>query len=175
MSEPAEMWQQVADNFERHHGSISDDQWDAATPCTEWTVRDLVGHAVGVQAFFGGGLGSTAGADADWSTIKSSMETALSAPDALEGNAVLPGLGTMPKQQVIGIAIGDLLIHSWDLARALGRDEQLPAEAVEATLAGLKSMPEAFLRDSGRFGPAVSVAEGASAQEQLLGYAGRQP
>ena len=175
MSGPIEIWQQTADNFDRHHAAISESQWDASTPCAEWSVKDLVGHAVGVQAFFGGGLGSTAGADADWPTVKQSIESALEDPAALEGNAVLPGLGTMPKHQVLGIAIGDMLIHSWDLARALGRDEELPAEAVEATYTGLKNFPPAFLRDSGRFGAEVPVDEGASTQDKLLGFAGRQP
>ena len=27
--------------------AVTDDQWDAPTPCREWTVRDLVNHVVG--------------------------------------------------------------------------------------------------------------------------------
>ncbi|MGZ4504808.1 MAG: maleylpyruvate isomerase N-terminal domain-containing protein, partial [Nocardioidaceae bacterium] len=26
---------------------VRPDQWDAPTPCTEWSVRDLVNHVVG--------------------------------------------------------------------------------------------------------------------------------
>jgi uncharacterized protein (TIGR03086 family) len=103
------------------------------------------------------------------------MDAALAEPGALDGNAVLPGLGSMPKQQVIGIAAGDMLIHSWDLARALGRDDTLPSEAVEAVYAALQSIPSDFLRAAGRFKDPVEVPDDASTQDKLLAYAGRQP
>ena len=102
MSGPVEMWQQAAGNVDRPHAAIAEEQWDAPTPCTDWKVRDLVEHVVGGQAFFGGGRGSTAGAGDGWPAVRSGMDAALSDPSALEGNAVLPGLGSMPKQQVIG-------------------------------------------------------------------------
>jgi hypothetical protein len=44
MSGPVEIWQQAAGTFDGHHAAIAEDQWDAGTPCTEWTVRDLVEH-----------------------------------------------------------------------------------------------------------------------------------
>ncbi len=42
MSGPGDVWKQAADNFDRHYHAIGDDQWDAATPCGDWTVRELV-------------------------------------------------------------------------------------------------------------------------------------
>ena len=81
----------------------------------------------------------------------------------------------MPKHQLLGIAVGDLLLHTWDLARATGGDETLPAEAVEAVLMGFRRMPEPVLRSSRMFGPAVEVADDAGEQDQLLAFTGRQP
>lgn len=175
MSGPIDIWKQAADNFERHHGSITDEQWSASTPCEEWSVRELVDHAVGVQVLMGGALGGTAGEGSDWATARASLEAALTAPDALDGSIDHPAMGQMPKHQVLGIAIGDLLIHSWDLARSIGADEILPAAAVEATAMGLGNMPEEFMRAPGRFGAVVEIGDDASAQDRLIAFAGRRP
>src|SRR5581483_5764744 len=45
-----------------------------------------------------------------------------------------------------GRLIGDLLIHSWDLARSIGADEALPPDAVEAITIGLHHVPPDLLR-----------------------------
>ncbi len=172
---PVDIWQLAAENFDRHYHAITDEQWDAATPCDEWTVRALVDHAVGVQALMGGALGGTAGEGADWDTVRASMAAALEQPDALEGNITHPAMGEMPKHQVLGIAGSDLLLHSWDLARAVGGDESLPAAAVEAVSMGLQRMPAEFMRAEGRFGAEVDVGADASAQDRLLAFSGRRP
>ena len=78
-------------------------------------------------------------------------------------------------QQVLGLLVTDLLVHSWDLARSIGADETLPPEAVEAALMGLQRMPEQMLRGDAMFAPAVEVADDASPQDRLIAFAGRQP
>ena len=175
MSGPIEIWKQAADNFSRHHAAVTDEQWNASTPCNEWTVRELVDHAVGVQTMMGGALGSGAGEGSDWETVKAGMAAALDAPDSLEGTIDHPAMGEMPKHQVLGIAGSDLLLHSWDLARAISGDETLPAEAVDAVLMGLQRMPAEFTRSPGRFGDEVEVGEDASAQDRLIAFSGRRP
>lgn len=55
-----DLWRQAADAFDQRYNAIGDDQWQQATPCTEWQVRQLVDHAVGVQQSLGG---NTVGAD----------------------------------------------------------------------------------------------------------------
>ncbi|MGZ0178937.1 MAG: hypothetical protein ACKVIQ_18885 [Acidimicrobiales bacterium] len=79
------------------------------------------------------------------------------------------------KQGVAGLIIGDLLFHSWDLARSIGAGKKLPAGAVEAKLRGLGRLPEEMLRSDTMFGPAVEVAADASPQDRFLGFVGRQP
>jgi len=86
----------------------------------------------------------------------------------------VPEFGDMPKHQMVGILIGDLLIHSWDLARSIGADDTLPPAAVEATMMGLSRFPEEQMRGS-MFGPAIEVPDDASAQDKLIGFVGRQP
>jgi len=76
--------------------------------------------------------------------------------------------------------IGDLLIHSWDLARSIGADETLPPDAVEAATIGLHHVPPALLRGTNplgakMMGPAVEVPDEASAQDKMLAFTGRRP
>ena len=81
----------------------------------------------------------------------------------------------MPKQGVAGLVIGDLLVHTWDLARSIGADDTLPEAAVESTLMGLQRLPDEMLRGETMFGPPVDVADDASAQDKLIAFVGRQP
>ena len=73
------------------------------------------------------------------------------------------------------IGTGDVLLHTWDLARATGQDETLDAVEVERMLAGMASIDEAMLRNSGHYGPRVEVSDDASAQDKLIAFIGRQP
>jgi uncharacterized protein (TIGR03086 family) len=72
------------------------------------------------------------------------------------------------------ILIGDVLVHTWDLARAAGLDEKLPPDEIEKGLDAFGAMGEA-VRTAGVFGPAVEPPAGADAQTRLLCYTGRDP
>jgi uncharacterized protein (TIGR03086 family) len=85
-------------------------------------------------------------------------------------------LGQMSAEQFIaGPAIGDALIHTWDLARAIGADDTLPETACRIQLKMIKAIPEEFLRQPGRFDAAIEPPAGADAQTLLLCYSGRRP
>ena len=168
------MWNDVAETFQASYDAIGD-SWESQTPCGEWTVRQLVDHAVGVQANFGSSLGAQSSDGDDWPTVKAAMQAALNDPEALTGTTEHPAFGEVPKARIFGIGISDLLLHSWDLARAIGADESLPADAVAASLEGLQQLPPEVIRAEGRFGEAIAVADDADLQTQLLGFSGRQP
>ena len=89
-------------------------------------------------------------------------------------SASVPGpFGPMPAEQLIGRFVAtDLLVHTWDLARAVGGDETLPTDVVENAYSGLKPM-EAMMRRPGVFGPAVPAPEGADLQTEFLCFLGR--
>jgi uncharacterized protein (TIGR03086 family) len=175
MDDAAERWRQSADAFEQRFRAIAGSQWSAATPCTEWTVRDLVDHAMSVQAHFGGLIGVQVPDGAEWPTIRQAMDAVLADAAALEGSVAVPGLGDMTKAQVLDICAFDMLVHTWDLARATGTDERLPPAVVEACHAWLQTLPAEILRSPGRFAPAVPTTGDADAQTQMLAFAGRRP
>jgi uncharacterized protein (TIGR03086 family) len=68
----------------------------------------------------------------------------------------------------------DLLVHGWDIARATGQDETLPADEVSRVLADAQNLSE-NLRLGGVCGPEVPVPPDASDQDRLLGLLGRTP
>jgi uncharacterized protein (TIGR03086 family) len=173
MTEQATVWRLTADKWTEVADAIGEDDWAKPTTCDEFTVRELVDHAMHWQAMGGGILGAgTAPGDA-WTDVRPALSAALEDPSNLEGAA--EAFGGMPKQQVLGLLITDLLVHSWDLARSLGVDDTLPPTAVEAALIGLQRMPEEQLRSGGMFAPAVEVADDATAQDRLIAFTGRQP
>jgi uncharacterized protein (TIGR03086 family) len=175
VNNPGGLWQQAADNFERHLSSIADDQWDDGTTCDGWTIRDLVEHTLQWQRRALSLLGDDIDPGAGWDDIRSAAVAALADPSCLEGSVDTGPGQSMEKHQVFGFALGDLLIHSWDLARSLEADQTLPAEVVEAVQLGLDRVPEEMMRAPNMFGPAVEVPADAGAQDRLLAYAGRQP
>jgi uncharacterized protein (TIGR03086 family) len=69
----------------------------------------------------------------------------------------------------------DQLVHTWDLAVAIGADRRLDPEQVEACVAMfLPQMPD-IGRAAGLVGPEVPIAPDASPQDRLLGAMRRQP
>ena len=170
----AKMWQDVAEAFQERYDAIGDN-WEAQTPCAEWNVRQLVDHAVGVQVNFGGSVGLEASEGADWPTVKAGMMATLADPENLAGTTNHPAFGEVPKARVLGIGISDLLIHAWDLGRAVGFEGELPADAVAAAYEGLQQLPPEVIRAPERFSEPIQVSDDADMLTKLIAFSGRQP
>jgi uncharacterized protein (TIGR03086 family) len=82
--------------------------------------------------------------------------------------------GTMPGDVALRIAAADLLVHSWDLARATGQRVDAPKEFVEAVTPFFQEFVGPELRDGDLFAQAVEPREGATPLERLANLAGRQ-
>jgi uncharacterized protein (TIGR03086 family) len=78
------------------------------------------------------------------------------------------------KQIVSSIVVHDLLVHTWDLARATGGDEHLDPALVEHTLASMEPLDDA-LRGHGAFADKLPAPDDADEQTKLLCFLGRQP
>ena len=160
--------------------SVPPEAWDSPAPCEGWRARDVIGHLVGWIP--GTVLGGTwiDGADADldpvgaWHALDDALQSALDDPASREVELDLPP-GRMSRDRAIDmICTSDVLIHTWDLARATGLDARLLEDEVAAMLAGIAPMDEA-LRASGHYGPKVAVPDDADDQTQLLAFLGRHP
>ena len=172
-----EIWQQVADRWTEVYAQVGDDQWDNQTPCADWTVRELVDH-LQWHAKALTMLGADTRSGDGWNEIRAAFDAVLADPSNLEGTA--QEFGGMPKPDLAAFLIGDRLIHTWDLARSIGADETLPADAVGATMAGLQHAPREFLRSPNplgihMMGHPVEAPVDASDQDKMLAFSGRQP
>ena len=70
--------------------------------------------------------------------------------------------------------LGDVVVHTWDLARATGLDETLDADIVHDMLVGMEPLDD-MLRASGQYGPKVEVGADADEQTRLIAFTGRRP
>ena len=184
--EPLTALRAATDAFTAVIHQVGDDQWNAPTPCDDWTVSDLVSHVVGGNAMLAGApredtgpflAGLPLGDDpvATYEAGAAAQIAAFEADGALE-QVVCHPMMDMPGSQAIEFRVGDLTLHTWDLARAIGADETLPPELVVEVYERMAPMAE-VLATIGIFGEGASgsVAEDAALQAKLLDITGRRP
>ncbi len=179
MNPMIQAWKNVAQGFADQLAHVTPDNLEARTPCDQWCVSELIDHAMGAQVMVPGALGTELSTDlgddraAGWAALMGQIEATLSADGAME--TVIPGpMGEAPAGQSMGIPTMDLLVHTWDLGKSLGNEPVLDEAAVAHALGALQPM-DAMIRGTGMFGPKVEVPEGASVQDQLIAFTGRQP
>jgi len=163
--------------------NIRPDQWSAPTPCTDWTVRQLVNHLIGMNRVFAALLADQpppprpsadhveddpAGAYRD---SAAALRAAFGRPGVLERTYHGP-LGTATGAERLQIRLYDLLAHGWDLAQATGQPAGLPDDLAEQSLAFARTQLTEQARP-GRFGPAQIAAEQAPAIDRLAAFLGR--
>ena len=182
MSEVIERYPGLAEQFGARVEATPDEKWAAPAPCEGWTARDVVAHVVGSQraivAGVRGGESEPVGDDEDpkelWRTAYAAAKEALAEPGALEKQVSSP-MGPMAIEMMLGRLLAtDVLVHTWDLARAVGGDERLDQDAVGHAYEGLKPM-DAMLRRPGVFADKVEPPEGADLQTEFLCFLGRRP
>jgi uncharacterized protein (TIGR03086 family) len=79
-----------------------------------------------------------------------------------------------PLQNLVDGLMRDNVIHAWDLARAVGGDERLPADLVAAATDAMALVTPA-MRRPGSYGPELPTSADADAQTRLLALSGRVP
>lgn len=176
-------------NFLSLEADIGPDEMSLPTPCEDWNVSDLLWHVARASemavALLNGASQSEASQlfDAEVpSDLIEECHRALNAQLLAMEKAtdldqiVHHPIGDIPVRQLIDFRITDLTLHAWDLARALGVDEDLPDQLVEHVYGVLQPM-ETFIGETGVFGagPSAELGPDASAQDRLLDLAGRRP
>lgn len=174
--------------FDRRVRKVTPEQWDNPTPCTEWTVRDLVNHLVSEQLWapwlLGGATldevgdrfdGDQLGADpaAAWAQASAAARQAWDREGATTGEVNVTG-GVIPAEDYGWQMTLDLAVHAWDLARGIGADATLDPDLVEAVHTVFAPQVKA-VQGLGIFAPPQPVAEDADLQTRLLAELGRTP
>ncbi|MGH3157705.1 MAG: TIGR03086 family metal-binding protein [Streptosporangiaceae bacterium] len=160
--------------------------WTASSPCPGWTAADVITHVTGnVHAFIntvgdgadGGGQQEPAAGPEDmaerWTRAEAAADRVLGACD--DPAAILPmllGSRQITVAFVIEALLRDVVIHTWDVARATGGDETLPPHLVTAATAALASLPVP-IRLRGYYAAPLDPPPGATSQIRLLAESGR--
>ena len=167
-----DLYERSCAGFGRTLGSVCPDRWHAPTPCAEWSVRQLVNHVtrgnLNYVALAEGGdaAGFVRMRDVDalgddpcaaYADSVRACAAAFAVPGVLDRVLDYP-LGRAPGRQLLAVRTLDSLVHTWDLARAIGADDRLDPELVhwagtdlDRIYAGLAETPAAPDWRGGRF------------------------
>ena len=179
----SERFRRVAGRFGDRVAEMPADAWESPAPCDGWTARDVVRHLVEwvPSVMRGAGLEfrDLPSVDDDplgaWTMFADTLQAALDDPSVAAREFDVGPPGVMSVEQAIGmLVVGDILVHTWDLARAGGLDEQLDARIAAEMYAGMQPMDD-MLRSSGHYGPRIDVADDADVQVKLIAFTGRRP
>jgi len=175
---------------------VRDDHLGGTTPCPDYSVAAMLDHLMGVCVAFTGAahkepMPASGGEpqpveptadhlDPAWRERLperlQELATAWDDPAAWEGEATAGGV-TMPAAAMGLVALDEVAVHGWDLARATGQGYRLDEATTAAVLAftAESATPENAELRAGIFGPVVDVPADAPALDRALGLAGRDP
>jgi uncharacterized protein (TIGR03086 family) len=182
----AEQHRRAVDGWVSRVAAVGPDEWERPTPCEDWTVRALVNHVVGESLwtppllegktieevgsqFDGDQLGDDPAAAA-----ARAAGQALAAVDSRvpQGGRVQLSYGEEDMHEYVRQLIADYVVHSWDLATAVGGDTELDPALVAEVAAWFADREELY-RGVGVIGP--RGPGGGDAQADLLAAFGRTP
>src|SRR4051812_37910844 len=124
--------------------------WAAPSPCPGWDARGIVEHVIGFHDVlilrpFGAKPHRPADAPQQrWDLTYTALATVLHRDDLVRGPVDIPAIGTRPPARIdlrtlLPMLSQELVVHTWDLARATGGDDQLDPELCAQLLDRIRS------------------------------------
>lgn len=165
---------------------VTPGQMGDPTPCAEWSVADLIDHMVGAQHWARSamegteqtetGTGASSGDFVAAFTEAGAASVAAFSEDGAMGRMVNAGMGPMPAGALLGLALTDTFVHTWDLAAATGQDTNLDPELAEQILTTARAhTPDSMRSEEGTvFGLEQPAPEDASTATKLAAFLGRK-
>jgi uncharacterized protein (TIGR03086 family) len=181
MSDVADRYGRLADEFAATVAGVPDDRWNANSPCEGWTARDVVQHVCDTQGMFLGVVDEPAGAGPSVAEDPVGAWRAASAPvravltDPARASATFEGFfgETTFETAIDRFANFDLVVHRWDVARATGGDETVDPADAQFVLDGVAGFGPA-LYGAGVCADAIPVAPDADLTTRMLAVVGRR-
>lgn len=174
--------------------AVRDDQLGDPTPCTRYTLGDLLQHVRELAEAFtvagrkeqpdggsqpppqGDGTLLSPGWRAEITVWLGQLVDTWSDPATWEGNAWIAGFEA-PASAVGITAANELVVHGWDVARASGQQICLDGAALEPSreFVAMMSGPGSEQARGDAFGPPQPVSSGASVLDEVIAGNGRNP
>jgi uncharacterized protein (TIGR03086 family) len=173
----------AADDLARLVGGVRDDQLDGATPCDEWRLADLLAHIHQFATVLTANASKVPpppvdGLPDDWRHVIplriDELAQAWRGHSAWQGRVSAGGVEMSGEENAV-VAIEELVVHGWDVARASGQDFQPAPESLNHVERFLDIFAAPLASGQGPYGPAVAVGDDASRLDAYLGAAGREP
>ena len=167
--------------------NVTDGDLKAPTPCPNYSVGDLLDHVNGLSVAFtmaalktpleGAGSGDASRLPLDFRESiparLSELAQAWRAPASWEGMTAAGGVD-LPGEVAAAVALDEIVLHGWDLARATGQPFEVEPDLLQVVHGFVSSLGQDD-RDGSLFGPAVEVAPDAPLLDRVLGLSGRNP
>lgn len=153
---------------------------DARTPCTKWTVREIVTHLVDnnrslvaqardeTDADIGMGIGT------DFTTTSRVFTETFADPAMLTRRFELARIPT-DGRGVVSVHFADVLVHGWDIGRAAGLSVTIDEDLAHAALRITARMPDGLRGPDKAFAHARPAPDDAPVHTRLLAFLGRDP
>ncbi len=184
----------AAHQMARLIAATPDERLASATPCEAYSLGDLLDHVGGLTRAFttaatkqGESTGATSAPQGDAANLPDDWRTRIPAdldelviawrdPEAWTGMTAAGGI-ELPGEVAGVVALNELVVHGWDVAKAIGESYEGDTVAIEAChdFVTQFSGPESGDARAGAFGPVVDVPEQAPLLDRLVGLAGRDP
>lgn len=170
--------------------AVTDDQLGNTTPCPEYAVHHMLGHLLHLSAAFRDAARKDLGATTDtpptdavpdigpgWREelpkVLDELAEAWRDPAAWTGMTRAGGVD-LPGEIAGAVAVNELVVHGWDLARATGRRYDPDPAALQASHDFLQASADDPSRDA-IFGPVVPAPSNAPLLDRAVALSGRDP
>ncbi|PRB67140.1 TIGR03086 family metal-binding protein [Arthrobacter sp. MYb213] len=185
-TEPSTTIEQLSDAFVAVQALLDElapEKFSLPTPCTEWDVRELVAHLVGMNLVFAALLTGQTPPSRDvevlghdpslaFRTSADALLKSFERPAVLEQSFHTP-LGSATGQERLEIRMYDLLAHAWDLSQATGVQLANLDELAEHSLDYVQAQLSRQSR-TGRFAQPQPVSKQSRALDRLAAFLGRK-
>ena len=148
---------------------VTADDLDKPTPCTKWTVADLLDHLLVSTDNF---RRQAEGSEADWDASAPKVEDRAAELRARAEALHSAWDSSDEAAKASSFAAPEFAVHGWDLATAIGAADELDDSIAEDALG---VMQQGLTEDNRApaFGPEQEAPESANAYDRLAAFAGR--
>jgi uncharacterized protein (TIGR03086 family) len=158
--------------------AVPADGLDAPTPCSGWTLREVLDHIIDVLTMLTDavdGPASAASGAGGWGQALASLAArsrrAWAVPGVMDRTLTLP-TGPMPAPVAAWSSLLELVVHGWDVGQATGETIDIPDElAVPVLRFARGAIGDADRGDNF----AANLGLGDTPSEQLVAFLGRKP
>lgn len=162
---------------------VRDDQLASQTPCADWTVADLLAHVHQFATVFTDNARKDLprpreGLAADWRQAipdqLGELARAWCEESAWLGRVSAGGVEMDAPDNAV-VAIEELTMHGWDLARATNQEVVVEGAALDQVDRFFELFAEQIESGRGPFGPEVTPEPDVGRLERIIARAGRDP